>query len=71
MKIKETNIPATGKTTHPYSWFTRQPRPSEYANTITKMPINGTKQPSSVLTREQQLEIDRQIAYRLQEIEVA
>ena len=70
MKMKETNIPTTSQTTHPYSWFTKQPRRSEYANTITNMPADGTKQPSSVLTREQQLEIDRQIAYRLQEIEL-
>ena len=35
------------------------------------MPVDGTRQPCSVLTQEQQLEIDRQIAYRLQEIKVA
>ena len=68
-----TDIPNTFNSwnPYPYSWYTNQPGPHQHWNDIPNMRVDGTRQPSSVLTQEQQLEIDRQIAYRLQEIEVA
>ena len=68
-----TDIPNTFNSwnPYPYSWYTNQPGPHQHWNNIPNMPVDGTRQPSPVLTKEQQLEIDRQIAYRLQEIEVA
>ena len=62
-----TDIPNTFNSwnPYPYSWYTNQPGPHQHWNNIPNMPVNGTRQPSSVLTQEQQLEIDRQIAYRL------
>ena len=65
------NMPATDQTSYPYSGYASQLDPHQHWNDISNMPVGGTRQSSSALTQEQQLEIDRQVAYRLQEIEVA
>ena len=56
---------------YPYSLFQNQTATDPFRDTIPNQQDHVVKEPRSSLTKEQQLEIDRQIASRLQEIELA